>query len=226
MAQYDTADLLAKCKLYARRPATDLSMPDTSWYTMLTDAQPGVYKELFSCFPDLAYGAPLLMTTADGGLTYGFGAGTDTFARRPMGHAEIYQSLAGIPDDPLVPGTDFLFEGSVIRMLSNHARQFSAGPYARMVLRPDAQIDGTHNPQLLPQDARILLVWRALEAWAGRPGSGSSPVYYEQKYKAAKDAVMLELATAYNRATSQVAGGGVGVWYTRLDLGANLGINN
>lgn len=217
MTLWASADLLAACKLYARRPATDQAMPDTSWYTFLTLAQGEVYPDLFSRYPDLAFSAPILMTTADGGLTYTFGTDADGAAVRPSGHAEIYPDLRSIPDSPLLPGSDFLLEGALIRMPNNQARQFASGPYARMVLRPDTPISASVQPLLQPKNLRMLLVWKALESWASRPGSGASPIYYAQKYVEARDTAFLDLATAYNR---QAAMGTLETdrWHTHLDF--------
>lgn len=219
MALFDSADLLAKCKLYARRPAVDAAMPDTSWYSFLTDAQPEVYRDIFSRRPEMGYGVPILMTTADGGLTYTFGNDAAGDPIRPIGVAQIFPNLRAIPSDPLYPGDDFTWEGSLIRIPGNRARQFTGGPYARLVLRPDVAIDGTHQPQLQPKSARLLLVWKALEAWASRPGSGASPVYYATKYNDSLDKVLMELATAYNQQAAQGAGLGGGAWWQSSDLG-------
>lgn len=217
MTIYASADLLAACKLYARRPASDQAMPNDSWYSLLTLAQGEVYPALFSRFPDLAYGAPILMSTADGGRTYTFGTDADGAAIRPAGHAEIYPDLASIPDSPLIIGADYLFEGSLIRIPNNSTRSFTNGPYARMVLRPDTVISASVQPLLQPKNLRMLLVWKALEGWASRPGSGASPLYYAQKYEEGLMLAFTDLATAYNRQAS------AGVessdrWHTNLDL--------
>lgn len=218
MALYDSADLLARCKLHARRPATDQAMPDASWYQLLTEAQPEVHDDLFTRYPDLAYGPPSLLLTADGGFTYTFGLDAAGDAVRPMGHAELYPSLASIPDSPLLPGEDFLIEGGRIRMLGNQARTFQAGPYVRMVVQPDTAITAAAQPVLLPKSARMLYVWLALEAWAARPGSGVAPDQYRRRYTETRMAIWTRLATAYNQQASQAAGAGARPWYSLLDL--------
>lgn len=215
MAIYDSPWLLARCKQYARRPATDQAMPDTAWYSFLTDAQAEVFSDLFSRYPDLAYSAPVLLTTADGGRTYTFGLDASGDPIRPMGHTEVYDSLAAIPDSPLVLGDDFLLEGGLLRVPGNATRAFSAGPYARFVLRPDREITAAQNPTLQPKSARMLLVWKALEAWASRPGSGASPSYYAKRYEDVLFKTLTELATAYNQ---QAAQGNARHWYSTLDL--------
>ena len=200
MALFDSAALLAKCKFLARRPSTDSSVSDAQWYTLLTDAQPKAYRDLFTRFPDLQYGAPTLMSTStDGGKTYAFGTDAEGNPIRPMGHAELYEKIGDIPDWPLTPGIDFIAEGTQIRIPNNQTRTFVDGaPYYRMVQRPMTAIDGSNQPTLYPKSARMLLVWAALEMWAMRPGSGADPAYFAAKYKEDKDSIYTDLATQYN----------------------------
>lgn len=212
MPLWDSADLLSLCKLYARRPENDQAMPPASWYSFLSHVQPQAFSDLVTRFPDLAYGPPLLLSTTDGGFTYGFGSDVDGDPIRAMGHAQVFASLPAIPDDPLELDEDFIVEGAILRIPSNRSRQFSAGPYARVALRPDTEISATVAPVLQPKPARMLLVWAALEAWASRPGAGARPGYYAAKYRDELTRVWTDLATAYNRS------GGQGAWYTALDL--------
>lgn len=67
---------------------------------------------------------------------------------------------------------------------------------------------------------------KALEFWAGRPGSGADPAQFEDAYNKRLNKVFLELATAYNMrgaqgtpATSERA------WWYSGDLGQNAGLN-
>lgn len=218
MALWDSAYLLARCKYLARRPATDQAVTDTNWYELLTLAQPEVAADLFTRVPDLQYSAPVLMTSSDGGYTFGWGndAGGDPI--RPTGHAEIYPDLRSIPDYPLIPGVDFLFEGAKIRIPNNRTRTFSSGPYSRFVARPDTEITALVAPTIQPKQARILLVWKALEFWASRPGSGAKPSYYEGRYKDALEKILLDLRTSYNMSGVQPAGGLERAWWYSGDL--------
>ncbi len=235
MSLYASADLLAACKLYARRPAVDQAMPNESWYSFLTLAQGEVYPALFSRFPDLAYSTARQMTTDDGGYTYTFGVDADDAGNnppnpggvnsvRPMGHAEIFPDVRSIPDSPLVIGADYLFEGSLIRIPNSEPRLFPQGPWARFVVRPDTPISASVQPLLQPKNLRMLLVWKALESWASRPGSGASPIYYAKRYEDALQAAFVELATTYNR---QASAGATATdrWHTALDL-ADTGFLN
>ena len=208
------------CKRYARRPATDQALTDPVWYGFLSDAPAEVYPRLFSCFPDLGFTAPALLVTADAGRTYTFGLDAAGDRLFPFGHVEIYPSLTAIPDDPLIPNEDFLMEGGRIRMLNNRPRTFPAGPYWRGALVPDATIDAANPPQLYPKSARLLLVWKALEAWASRPGSGADPRYYADRYQKHEDALFLQLGTAYNQ---QSANGRS--WYSGFDLASSGQLN-
>lgn len=174
-------------------------MPNAHWYAFMTEAQSEVYPELFSRFPHLGYGPPILLTSADGGKTFTFGTDADGDPIRPVGHAEIYPNLNSIPNSPLSPGDDFMIEGSLIRMPNNRSRSFNGGPYARLVLSPDTEVSAVQEPQLFPKHARMLLVYKALEQWASRPGSGALPDYYKIKYGEFFNKLMLEFATAYNK---------------------------
>jgi hypothetical protein len=78
---------------------------------------------------------------------------------------------------------------------------------------PDLPIDDEEQPLFFPKDARMLLVWKALESWASRPGSGADPAQYAAKYEQALSQHYTRLATAYNRQTR-----GDGKWWTLGDL--------
>lgn len=225
MPIWDTADLLRRCKNLARRPAADQAATDSRWYDWLTEAQQEVYADLFPRFPDYGYSAPVLLTTADGGKTYTFGLDADGDPRRPTGHCEVYPNLSSIPDAPLSPGSDFMFEGGLIRMPGNRPRVFANGPYARFVADPDVAIALGVNPQLQPKAARMLLVYKALEQWASRPGSGAKPEYYKGKYSDYLQKMIMRLATNFNQQGAQQAGADSDrVWWYAGDLGAN-GLN-
>jgi hypothetical protein len=78
---------------------------------------------------------------------------------------------------------------------------------------PDSPVDEVADPLFFPKDARMLLVWKALESWASRPGSGADPAQYAAKYEQALSQHYTRLATAYNRQTR-----GDGKWWTLGDL--------
>jgi hypothetical protein len=175
VAIWDSADLLARCKVHAHRPATDKATTDANWYSLLEEAQVDEYQNFATHVPHVLYGAPTALSTADGGITYTFPG-----AVFPFGSVEVYQSLT-LP--PLVegafwdPAADYIFEGDKIRMTRNKARTFSDGPYARFITPPGAIAAGT-QPTLEPPFARILLVHRAVAMWAERGGFRSSTQYW------------------------------------------------
>lgn len=181
-----------------------------------------MYLDLFPRFPDFGYSAPVLLTSPDGGFTWVFGLDAAGDPIRPSGHAEIYPNLNAIPDDPLVPGEDFIFEDGLIRIPGHRSRSFVNGPYARFVADPDTPIDATREPELQPKRARMLLVWKALEHAASRPGSGSKPSYYKDQYSDYLQKMIMSLATAYNMQGSQQAGADrERAWWYSGDLGQN-----
>lgn len=164
MPLFDTADLLARCKREARRPAVDREMEDGDWYAYLTEAQVHWVREIATQVPEQMFVTEKL-ATADGGVTY-------TFSLEPMGDYELRISPTG---RLLVPGAewdmaaDFVPNGQTIRFPGQKPKAFSNGPWARYVPTPDV-IDLTHEPTLKPTHARILLVHRALILWASRGG--------------------------------------------------------
>lgn len=218
MALWDSAYLLARCKALARRPATDQAASDPNWYEWLSFAQPEVAEDLYTRAPDLQYSAPLLLTSSDGGKTYGWGNDDAGDPIRPTGHTEIYPNLKSIPDYPLIPGLDFIFEGAKIRMPADRSRTFSAGPYSRFVARPDREITALIAPVIQPKTARRLLVIKAVELFASRPGSGMRPSYYEAMYDKQLDKVLIDLRSAYNMAGGQPSAGAERVWWFSGDL--------
>lgn len=186
MALWDSADLLRRCLFRSRRPDTDEEMTDSSggsyWYDLLTEAQSYWYDLFAATVPEVLYGPPVLMQTADAGYTYYFGSPTADPKVYPIGHLEIRESRSG---RVLIPGSDwqerdFVMEGDHIRIPNGKQKTFTAGPYARFVTRPGA-ISATIQPTLQPPDARMLLVNRALILWAGQAGGMRDPSSFEKE---------------------------------------------
>lgn len=198
MSDYDSADLLRRAKKLARRPDDDSSIDDTDWYDWLTVGDAEVKTAIVTLAPDAQYGPPVLLTTSDGGATFGFGVDADGDPIFPIGHSEIYTSKKQIPDEPLEPAVDFMIEGTKIRIPNDRTRAFPDGaPYARFVMTP-TRIDDTHPPTLQPKTARIATVYAALEQWASRPGSGADPAYWSKKKADAIAAAVRVYRTQYN----------------------------
>lgn len=167
MATYDSADLLAKCRLFAKRPTTDATTPDADWYSFLTLAQQEAYHDISVRCPAALLGAPTALTAAGDNKTFTFGTDANGYAIVPWGHARIYPSLAAIPHDPWVEGSDYVYEGTKIRMPSDTT--WPSTLYGQWVTQP-ADISASTQPSLQPGPARILLVYKAVELWAAAGG--------------------------------------------------------
>jgi hypothetical protein len=137
------------------------------WYALLTEAQVQEYQNFAVHVPEVLYGAPQLLTTADSGVTYTFPSSVF-----PFGSIEVYDRLTLPPMSEGAfwdAGADYVFEGDNIRMTRNRPRTFSDGPYARFIAPPTV-IDASTQPTLVPDFSRILLVYRATAMWAERGG--------------------------------------------------------
>lgn len=167
MAYETAAELLAGFLFYAQRPTTDESLTPAQIYTLLSKGQEKCYEMWAVHAPEVLYGVPTLLTTADSGATYTFG--TSVF---PYGSVEIRSSRSGAL---LTPTTDwgdgdYVWEGDNIRIPNGKTRTFSAGPYARFITAP-VDISGTQEPTLAPKMARAMILFYALYLWAER-GAG------------------------------------------------------
>lgn len=176
MANWDSADLLARFKLHALRPTNDQQITDTQIYQLLADAQFDYYQVFATHCPHVLIGAPAAMSTADSGVTYTFASSV-----RPL-YVEIFDSATG---RLLVPAAywdgcgDYVWEGDNIRMVRGRSRSFT--PYARVIAPPTVLASGV-EPVLVPDYARILLVHRAVATWALRGGLRDSAPF-EKKEK-------------------------------------------
>ena len=182
MANYDTADLLARAKRYLNRPSSDLGMADTDWYAFFTEGQAKWYEIIASHAPHVLYGAPELLTSADSGATYTFGS-----TPFPGGQIEVRASRSG----PLLTigqewdsGADFTWEGDKLRVPDGQTRTFSAGPYARYIAAPTT-IDASTAPTLKPPAARRLIVYDACANAAVRMGSHDPATFRDLEQRAA-----------------------------------------
>lgn len=216
---WSAADLLKRCQDRARKAPGDPAVTPGRWFDWLTEAQQEVYLDFFARFPDFGYSAPQQLFSDDGGFTYNFGTDSQGDPIFPWGHVELYPNLQSVPDNPLVPGEDFLFEAGVIRSLHNRPMAWAGGPVARFIADPDDPIDTTHEPLLQPKSARMLLVLKALEKWASRRGSGGNPLYWKKEYDLYLDKMYARFSTAFNREGGQAAGAdGERRWWYSADF--------
>jgi hypothetical protein len=214
---FGSSDLLARFKRYARRPTTDESLTDASIYEFLTEAQQEAASEVALHIPALMVGAPALLTSTDGGVTYTFGTDGDGNAIVPL-VCEVYAMLNGrelYASSYANRGGDFVIEGDRIRGPGNQPRVYSSGPYARLFAVPGT-LNATHNPTLAPFQTRPLIVWRALEKWTA-VGGLRDPRPYAAQYANVFKSVVLGLKRAFvTRNAPAREGLGGGVWWTGL----------
>ena len=153
--------------MLALRPTTDEETSDAQWYQILTEGEAHWKPIIATHCPWYLFAAPAVMSTADSGATYTFASSVT-----PL-RVEIYDALNGVLLKPCTywdPAGDYVWEGSRIRWPQNRTRTFAAGgPYAR-IIAPPAAIDGSTASTILPDFARILLVYRAVAEWANRGG--------------------------------------------------------
>lgn len=168
---YSSADLVQRCRDAAQLPADDEMMTPDAWYRLLTAAQAQWYPQVAAHVPQVAYSAPRLLQSFDGGETFGFGTDGDGRPIIPLGEVQVFRSQdhATQADGALRlrSGVDFLAEATQLRFRLTGARPAwtDGGPWVRMV-EPPGVIDAEHEPVFLPTYARELLVLAAVEAWA------------------------------------------------------------
>lgn len=176
MATWDSADLLSRCKTLAHRPAVDASMPDATWYSILTEAQAHFTNIFTAHFPWLMMGPPVSLVSTDGGLTFPFPGCVFPLA------VEIYDTTT--PARLLRPGSywdsscDYVWEGDHIRFPQGQANPFGTSPVARYINPPGA-VDGSNQPTLMPPHARLLMVYWAVGEWASRGGMRDPKPYFD-----------------------------------------------
>lgn len=179
MALWDSADLLQRCRDESQEPLMGTVTTDAQWYSLLTASQHRVWRLFAMHCPHVLVGAPVALSTSDGGSTYSFGATV-----YPLGYAELREGLDGgmLWSGPNWSNVaDFVFEGNRLRVPNGQTRTFSSGLYARYVATPGT-IDAATEPTLVPDWARILLVYDAVKEWAGQ-GDLRAPERWAQKFQ-------------------------------------------
>jgi hypothetical protein len=184
MAQWDSADLLARLKVALRRPGADLEATDPILYQLLGDAQLEVMTRVAMEAPELNYGAAQALTSSDGGKTYL----TSSAAVEWIGPIEVYRDST-LKGPPLSAGAlwecnkDYTVEGArTIRLTCGRAKSFS--PFARFVLKP-LLLDAGTAPVLAPASLRRCVVQLAGAMFCDRGGSRDPAPYlraYERIY--------------------------------------------
>lgn len=162
MALWDSADLLARVKREARIPTVTEYPTDADLYAWITEGHAYWYDQVAIHAPYVLMGTPQQMTTGDSGVTYSFPSETEPIAVQVFTAIDGIELKAGSYDDP---SSDYVWEGSQIRMPQSKARTFTTGPYARWIT-PPTTIDGSTQPTLKPARARILAAYRACALYA------------------------------------------------------------
>jgi hypothetical protein len=160
-----SADLLALFNRLAARPAAD-AIQDTAKYLRLTESQNRVVADIAARTPHVLYGAPQALVTVDNKV-FTFGTDANNLPVFPIGKVGIYPSLSAIPDYPWREGSDYLSEGTQIRIPND--RTWSSTLYWRGITNP-GPIDGTHEPALYPEAARELIALDAVRGYASEGG--------------------------------------------------------
>jgi hypothetical protein len=222
---YDQAWLFQRLRRELRRPQNDQALSKEVAYEYLTEAQDDVFRMIAAIAPEENYGAPVAMTTTDGGYTYQFGFEPTGEAIEPLGHVEVYSSLTGLPlvaGSYFDPNTDYVIEGSSIRFPGGRKWKWSTGPFARFAKAPP-EIDDDTGPVLQPFRARTLIVHRAAEKWAGGPGK-SDPSRHREEFRRAwlgvpEDGIPGLVASLKTRHMAQTSTPVDGNWWDFIDTG-------
>lgn len=208
MATWDSADLLSRVRTYIHRPATDELATDTLLYSLLTEAQGEVLGMLAGLCPQSQMGAPVLLTSSDGGVTYTFGTDDNGHAIVPLA-CEVYASVDGreLTASSWEALGDFVIEGDRIRMPRNEPQTFDSGPYARFV-RADQPISASSEPALKPAPARVMLVYLACTKFAAIGGLRDPDPWqelFDRSFKTWLTALRTQFQDATRPATEGVA---------------------
>jgi hypothetical protein len=172
MGLYTSADLVQRCQDEAQLPVDDEAMSPTKWYRLLTEAQTLWFPQVAAHLAHVMLGAPELLTSDDGGVTYTFGLDDDGRPVVPMAvrvfrrEQDAYEP-EGASAWGLTTGVDYLMLGDRLEFrLSGTRPSFpDGGPWVRYIA-PPGEIDASHEPTLLPVEARQILVYAAVESWA------------------------------------------------------------
>lgn len=159
MATWDNAYLLAYFNRLIGRSGTDAITPATK-YQMLSEAQNEVVADIAAVCPHVLYptvataSLPQLTISAAGDIGT-FGTDANGYAKFPMGHGNIFQSLEDIPTSPFL---DYMNEGTQIRARNNGT--LPATLYWYGIAQPP-DIDASTQPSIFPEAARQLIGIRA-----------------------------------------------------------------
>lgn len=159
-ATWDSAYLLSYFNRLIGRTGTDGGITDATKYQMLSEAQNELVADIAAICPHVLYptvataSLPTVTISAAGDIGT-FGLDANLYARFPMGHGNLFQSLNDIPNSPFV---EYMNEGTQIRALNNGT--LPATLYWYGISQP-ADINATDQPAIKPESARELIGLRA-----------------------------------------------------------------
>jgi hypothetical protein len=190
---------------------------DARCYMWLADAQEQVFTEMAPMAPAAFVGAPVQLTSPDGGVTYTFGA--DVY---PFAHIEVYaQENAGralYATSYGDIGGDFVIEGATIRSPGNRVRTYATGPWARFTAFP-SRLSASVPPSIAPPQARELILWKALELATEVSMGAMDPLPWAQKYQDAKRRWVITWQTQHQPSTRTMSN----AWWLTLDAMNGVG---
>jgi hypothetical protein len=158
-ATWDSAYCLGLFNRLTGRTGTD-SITDPNKYIRLSEAQNEVFADIAAICPHVLYptvataSLPQLTISAAGDIGT-FGQDANLYAKFPMGHGNIFESLNDIPSRPF---TQYLNEGTQIRALNNTTLPSTLYWYG---ISQPADMDATNQPSIFPEAARELIAIRA-----------------------------------------------------------------
>lgn len=219
MSGWDSADMLDRFLLYLGRGNGGVMDADELWtttrcYQVLADAQEAVFADFAPRAPHAFVGAPVLLTTNDGGRTYTFGsaypfAHVEVYAKESAGrtlYATNYNTAAG----------DFVIEGATIRTPGNRTRTYAEGPYARFTSFP-ARLSDSVQPSLSPAPARELILWKALDLATDVSAGAMDPTPWRERYAEASRRWLVTWQTQYQSAGNAALSSVTDYWWLGLD---------
>lgn len=223
IGDYGRVDLLRRFKDLAGLADGSEIDDDDDIYPLLSDAQLIVTRELAARCCKSLYGAPSLMSTADSGATYTFGASPIDATKKllPLGWVQISPRLNDFTGDYFTgwqEGVDYLGESDRIRIPAN--RRYAGTLYARFVPTPPP-ITAAVDPILRPPEIGELTVIKAVELFAEQ-GDVSPKLAERMERKWAKS-----FPIWCHTLKKQFRGGGAMVdparWYLNVNLGSGSG---
>lgn len=223
---WTSAGLLDRFLTYLGRGTAGVMQADELWtsdrsYTWLADAQESVFADLAPIAPHAFVGAPVQLVTSDGGITYTFPA-----SGYPFGHVEVYAQESGgrmlYATTYGNAGGDFVLEGGIIRTPGNRARTYVTGPWGRATTFP-ARLSSTQQPSLSPDQARELILFKALENAAEVSNGAMDPTPWAMKYAQARQRWVTLWQTQYATQGMAALTSPNGPWWLGLDAMNDLG---